>query len=44
MSDPDVEEVNRLIAKTVAPKEIYTAKLKCGALFDHYAKSLTGGD
>ena len=33
-----------LIARTVVPKEIHTDKLKCAALFDHYAKSLTGGD
>jgi len=44
MSDPDVTQVKRLIARTVVPKEIQTDKPKCAALFDHYAKSLTGGD
>jgi hypothetical protein len=44
MSGPDVTEVNKLIAKTFAPREIHTDNLKCAALFDHYAKSLTGGD
>ena len=44
MSAPDAGEVNTVIAQTLGPREIHLDNLKCAALFDHYAKSLTGGD
>jgi hypothetical protein len=44
MSDPDREEVRRQLAMTLRPSEINLEKLKCTQLFDHFAKSLTGGD
>jgi hypothetical protein len=44
MSSPDIGEVHKQIAQTLAPGEIHLDGVKCAALFDNYAKSLTGGD
>jgi hypothetical protein len=44
MSAPDKQEVNRQLARTMHPNEIHLENLKCCKLFEHYAKSLTGGD
>jgi len=45
MSGPDVTEVHKLISRTIRPREIHIEnKLKCAGLFEHYAKSLSGGD
>jgi hypothetical protein len=43
MSDPDRDEVRRQLAMIMRPTEINLEKLKCTQLFDHFAKSLTGG-
>ena len=44
MSNSDSGEVHKSIAQALAPSAIYLDNLKCSALFDNYAKSLTGGD
>lgn len=44
MSSSDVSQVQASIARTLAPSAIGVDGMKCAALFDNYAKSLTGGD
>jgi hypothetical protein len=44
LSNSDAGEVHKLIAQTLAPSAVYLDNLKCAALFDNYAQSLTGGD
>lgn len=45
MSNQDRGEIEKLIAKTLAPANLFIENtLKCSGLFDSYAKSLTAGD
>jgi hypothetical protein len=44
MSNPDIDEVRKSIAQTLAPSAINVDGVKCAGLFDNYVKSLTGGD
>lgn len=44
MSASDATEVNKSISQTLGPREIHLDNMRCAALFDNYAKSLTGGD
>jgi hypothetical protein len=45
MSGPDMNEGQRLIARVIAPQQVYmNNNIKCAALLDEYSMSLTGGD